>query len=53
MAHNDEHVLKMLIQPGNDQIMEFYTNKVAIHNAGIYSPFAPAGFEFNIKWSGS
>ena len=52
MANNEEIVLKMFIQPGNEKLREFYVNKVAIHNAGIYSPFAAAGFEFNIKWSG-
>ena len=57
MASNDELVLKMFIQhgndrfkrvhtPGNDDIKELYVNAVKTHNAGIFSPFAKSGFEF-------
>ena len=57
MAYNDELVLKMFIQPGNDRfkrvhtpgnddIKELYVNAVKTHNDGIFSPFAKAGFEF-------
>lgn len=56
MAYNDELVLKMFIQPGNDRfkpvhtpgndIKELYVSAVKTHNAGIFSPFAKAGFEF-------
>lgn len=56
MAYNDELVLKMFIQPGTGQfkcvhtpgndIKELYVSAVKTHNAGIFSPFAKAGFDF-------
>ena len=53
MAYNDELVLKMFIQPGNDKLREFYTNAVTTHNAGIYSPFAKSGFDIVIPKTGT
>ena len=49
MAYKDELVLKMFIQPEvNDKLRAFYVNAVKIHNAGITSPFANAGFDIEV-----